>query len=563
MSHANVYASRGAQAPRGAPRGVPALWLLATSALLAGCGTSPADDGGAIDAAASTDLAAPWVAPDPPADGRYTYTFHRGVPGTLYVPHVESPLYGFRLTLDGDEFDEDTLTVTVSAAPFAPGGMSPHVLLEPHGTAFRRPAVVQLPLAQLPNPKTDSEERLVVLRRRPSPGAPEELVTDTLAYAFHPVSGWYQVAPLRLRGGPTPVSWTPNTLGPNGTLGQALNYPRLLRAETLGFSEIWAEFVPRNTTVLADAIWRGAPCETDADCNDGMACSTDQCVTFEGGKQCAWTWALPGAPCDDGDASTVDDRCRKYLCSGVDVECTRDSDCADDNLCAAERCDAGRCVAGAPVSGSPPCIAPSGLAGRCKAGGCAELSCKSDADCDDGQPCTLDRCEAERCVTEALAGACDDGDPITDGDVCSDGLCSGVATYCAPTAALCPGSGGCATTTCATLGAVGYCATAKQPDGSSCDDGDPNTDGDHCSAGLCRGTGAECTCAEGTLAAPGCSWSDATQCTGWVSALCYESCGGWSDTACFEACHDGADARGFPSGATYTAEDCHITLTCP
>ncbi len=54
-------------------------------------------------------------------------------------------------------------------------------------------------------------------------------------------------------------------------------------------------------------------------------------------------------------------------------------------------------------------------------------------DCDDENPCTIDRCDpAAGCIREpAPSGACDDGDACTDGDVCAAGACRGVARTCA------------------------------------------------------------------------------------------------------------------------------------
>ncbi len=57
-----------------------------------------------------------------------------------------------------------------------------------------------------------------------------------------------------------------------------------------------------------------------------------------------------------------------------------------------------------------------------------------DLDCDDGNPCTEDSCDAElvqcfhRQVTEGTP--CDDGDRCTENDRCSDGHCQGTITNC-------------------------------------------------------------------------------------------------------------------------------------
>jgi len=56
-------------------------------------------------------------------------------------------------------------------------------------------------------------------------------------------------------------------------------------------------------------------------------------------------------------------------------------------------------------------------------------------DCDDGNPCTFDSCSSAigACVYDAaiLNGtSCDDGDPGTTGEVCTDGVCAAAALTC-------------------------------------------------------------------------------------------------------------------------------------
>jgi len=90
---------------------------------------------------------------------------------------------------------------------------------------------------------------------------------------------------------------------------------------------------------------------------------------------------------------------------GVEPECTSDADCDDGDPCTADRCDV--------------------TAGLCehRRGLCADR-CVADADCDDGNPCTADRCGAGgSCAREEIPGCaprpcssaqqCDDGDPCT------------------------------------------------------------------------------------------------------------------------------------------------------
>jgi hypothetical protein len=89
----------------------------------------------------------------------------------------------------------------------------------------------------------------------------------------------------------------------------------------------------------------------------------------------------------------------------------------------------------------PACLAAAGLLGW----GCGArtglddvpTSCSSDAQCDDGDPCTTDACAVPEgdtgtphCAHQpAPAGtSCDDGNPCTSGDACTaDGICVGTS----------------------------------------------------------------------------------------------------------------------------------------
>jgi hypothetical protein len=52
-------------------------------------------------------------------------------------------------------------------------------------------------------------------------------------------------------------------------------------------------------------------------------------------------------------------------------------------------------------------------------------ACVSDAECEDGNLCTTNLCSGGACTTVNNAESCDDGNPCTHADVCSDGSCSG------------------------------------------------------------------------------------------------------------------------------------------
>jgi TolB protein len=89
--------------------------------------------------------------------------------------------------------------------------------------------------------------------------------------------------------------------------------------------------------------------------------------------------------------------------------------------------------------------------------------CTKDDDCDDGNPCTKDKCDqaAGQCESKphdqgnhfGQPVACDDGNACTSGDACHAGLCAGLDV----------------------------------PDGSACNDGDACTRSDSCQTGVCTG----------------------------------------------------------------------------
>lgn len=141
------------------------------------------------------------------------------------------------------------------------------------------------------------------------------------------------------------------------------------------------------------------------------------------------------------------------------------------------------------------------------------VSCRADQDCDhlDG-PCVRGTCAASKtCETRPVSNtACDDADPCTRDDACTDGQCSGDRFDCddglACTDNACDGRGGCsfplASGHCLIDG-VCYEAGTSHPsascrtcaggrtwtlvDGGLCDDGDTCTLATTCHAGVCKG----------------------------------------------------------------------------
>jgi hypothetical protein len=206
-------------------------------------------------------------------------------------------------------------------------------------------------------------------------------------------------------------------------------------------------------------------CRTDADCDDGNPCTRDLCSAASG--QCQHASEPDGLPCDDQDACTIGNTCARGLC-GTPITCD------DGNPCTNDRCD--------PATGA----------------------CQSAPTlCDDGNSCTADVCNRALggCTFTPLTGqSCDDGDPCTHGDqcvqtsptdpptcqgqpTCDDGnpcsadSCDPATGACVNTPVQCDDGNPCTLDFCDSSGA---CNSVAGGPGGGCDDGDPCTTGDTC-----------------------------------------------------------------------------------
>ena len=120
--------------------------------------------------------------------------------------------------------------------------------------------------------------------------------------------------------------------------------------------------------------------------------------------------------------------------------------------------------------------------------GLTDVTCPGQMiDCDDGNPCTADFCDAANGCGHATVAdgiACNDGDACTTGELCLAGRCAGTPVVCA--AAQCHAAGICDP-------ATGACTpSAPSADGAPCDDGAICTTGDQCTGGACTGTPLVC-----------------------------------------------------------------------
>jgi hypothetical protein len=205
----------------------------------------------------------------------------------------------------------------------------------------------------------------------------------------------------------------------------------------------------------ADAVSDGASGSTPAgaSCSDGDPCNGEE-IRDEVGNCVAGTAPVV----EDGNPCT-DDLCDPA--SGlVHTPTPRETPCSDGDACNGEEtCDgAGTCAAGAPptVDDGNPCTldrcepaagvvhAPASTGTSCSDGDACngEEACDGAGLCaagvppgmmDDGNPCTIDRCEPAAGVVHAPAPA---GTPCSDGDACNgEEACDG-ASRCAAGAPL-------------------------------------------------------------------------------------------------------------------------------
>ncbi|UJR84862.1 hypothetical protein [Sandaracinus amylolyticus] len=137
--------------------------------------------------------------------------------------------------------------------------------------------------------------------------------------------------------------------------------------------------------------------------------------------------------------------------------------------------DASAIDAGLPDSGAPD-------AGSDAGSPCTGVDCSAM----DG-PCVVGVCDPGdgTCGTMPRPDDtdCDDGDACTEDDVCTAGTCGGTAVDCSSMDDAC---------NVGTCDATGACAPTPRPDDTGCDDGDRCTTDDVCTAGVCEGVATTC-----------------------------------------------------------------------
>ena len=228
-------------------------------------------------------------------------------------------------------------------------------------------------------------------------------------------------------------------------------------------------------------------------CDDGNPCTEDACNLSLGGC----LFAQVTKPCNDGDVCSTDDTCVAGKCQGSAVNCD------DGDGCTLDTCDAKAIKAGCQHGPNPgascndkdPCTGGDSCMPQGASLVCTGIALAEGASCSDGNPCTLKAaCTSGKC--KATDTACSDGNPCTD-DSCDAGT-GGACKYFYNIAA-CDDANTC------TLGDACFAGKCVGLGKTNCDDQDPCTS-DSCDAkqGGCVNTaksGGSCT--DGNLCTTG------------------------------------------------------------
>ena len=207
--------------------------------------------------------------------------------------------------------------------------------------------------------------------------------------------------PIVLLGTPEPIP--ANWLSGNSS-GLAVGVISTSRGASSGMPATW-DFMK----VLVPS------CNTDADCDDGNPCRSDECHSMLG---CLGSVVENGTPCSDGQFCTLNDSCQAGFCTGVGSPCPAGSGCA--NTC---------------NEGADNCIAPAGHAcdsdsnlctvEACNGSGSCNLVenivCEAGDQCDGGTTCNPSSGLCEAAVDVPAGTSCNDGASCTQSDQC-DGL---------------------------------------------------------------------------------------------------------------------------------------------
>jgi hypothetical protein len=282
--------------------------------------------------------------------------------------------------------------------------------------------------------------------------------------------------------------------------------------------------------LLVAAAWASTTfmaCDVDADCDDGIACTTDVCEGTSG-----YCLIQPNSTVSECQALG----CAPKFCVGgnrAGTACARQDDCVEGGgQCMAYQCNGGAYDGSvcAPIligptdtmwtSWSPTSSFPFTEiwvfhfcqygGGQCEPSLCYPGGTMIIDNCNDGNACTVDFCNAseplgDRCHHTPLV--CDDGNDCNGAETCDPELGCQEGTPFMP--ANCDDGIGCSLDICdlnTSSCQHDYSACQSCSVDSHCDDGSPLTE-DFCVTGRCNFTGAPCSelclpCEEGDACVP-------------------------------------------------------------
>ena len=179
-----------------------------------------------------------------------------------------------------------------------------------------------------------------------------------------------------------------------------------------------------NDCTIDDRCDEGACAGTPRDCDDGLPCTDDSCVTGQG---CVHVYGT-GA-CDDLNPCTLADTCAGGTCRGNAMTCDSPppNECDGDRMIS--RAAVGVCAAGTCEYATQIVDCPQGCqAGKCLGDPCAGIDCTGSPGACFQAPGT---CLDGSCTWAFLdRTACDDANPCTAADACTGGVCAGAPVPC-------------------------------------------------------------------------------------------------------------------------------------
>jgi hypothetical protein len=164
---------------------------------------------------------------------------------------------------------------------------------------------------------------------------------------------------------------------------------------------------------------------TPPDCDDANPCTTDVCDAVLG---CEHPAVPNDTPCADGTVCNGTETCQAGSCTaGTPLDCDDGAPCTTDSCAPALGCqnlpapDGTTCTDATVCNGDETC-----QGGACTAG--------TPLDCDDGDPCTIDTCDASAGCQHPQASngtSCADDTLCNGNEICLAGTCvAGVPPVC-------------------------------------------------------------------------------------------------------------------------------------